>query len=76
MKYHLVDGKTNPTFNGQDVVTEMEKLGYRKVGENLNEYNRAELQGQPIFAGLCGPMWDSNDTVRYETPEMNDILSR
>lgn len=40
-------------------------LGYTDLGTNDNPYQRAELQGAPRFAGLMGPMWDS-DMLRYE----------
>ena len=32
---------------------------------NSNPAQRAELQGQPKFVGLAGPMWDGN-AIRYE----------
>jgi hypothetical protein len=74
MKYQIVDGNKNPVLNSID---EVEALGYKMSGYNLNTYNRAELQNQPVFAKLCGPMWSgSADVMRYETSEMNDILSR
>jgi len=43
----------------------MEVRGFPFVGINDNPRQRAELQGQPRFAGLCGPMWDG-DGIRYE----------
>ena len=61
--------------------TEAELLAkYEKVGEISNGYNRAELQGTPRLKGLCGAMWDGYDDdgracIRYETPELCDILS-
>jgi hypothetical protein len=42
-------------------------------GENLRR--RQELRYQPTFVGLCGPMFDGTDTIRYETGEANDRLS-
>jgi hypothetical protein len=41
---------------------------------------RDELQGQPQFRGLVGPMWGGNDTdgaaiVRYEDGQTNDRMS-
>jgi len=35
---------------------------------------RAELQNQPSFSNLCGPMWDG-DAVRYETVKAYAELS-
>lgn len=75
MKYILVDGQGNPEFTQEDVVAGMEALGYSKTGENRNQCHRKELQGQPMFNGLLGPMFDGPDRIRYETPEMNDALS-
>jgi hypothetical protein len=77
MNYKLVDGNQYGvhTFDDSNVIPEMAKRGYPHVGANDNNHNCTELQGQPIFKGLCGPMWDG-DCVRYETPEMNDLLSR
>lgn len=42
---------------------------------------RAELQDQPVFAGLCGPMWGGTDEagkpiIRYEDWKSYEILSR
>ena len=83
-RYKLVHGKGpgNTGSKGVDVFTEddvmegMKERGYEYLGENRNDYNREELQGQPRFKGLCGPMWDGDGWIRYETPEMNDLLSR
>ena len=37
--------------------------------------HRAELDNQPEVDGYLGPMWDG-DHLRYETPEVYDMLSR
>ena len=52
----------------------MEAMGYVPTGANMNHRQRAELQGQPVFANLTGPMWDG-DAIRYENSEANDHLS-
>lgn len=36
---------------------------------------RAELDNMPRVPGYCGPMWDG-DAIRYESPEVYDLLSR
>ena len=36
--------------------------------------HRAELDNQPIFKGLAGPMWD-NGGLRYETWDVYALLS-
>lgn len=57
-----------------DFVGEMEALGFEYTGDHKSKVTRPELQSQPQFAGLCGPMWDGN-AIRYEDPEANAILS-
>jgi len=78
MRYTLVqiiDGQfVSSTFDGDDVYTGMEIRGYEFTGLNTNTHNRAELQEQPKFAGVCGPMWNG-DGIRYECPKTYDILS-
>lgn len=36
---------------------------------------REELDSQPMVDGYLSPMWDG-DHLRYETPEVYDMLSR
>lgn len=57
-----------------DLVAAMEIRGYAFVGLNSNPRQRVELQGQPKFRGLAGPMWDG-DAIRYEDAPANDALS-
>ena len=45
-----------------------------RTGQARRTPLRAELDGQPIIRGLCGPAWDG-DAVRYEDSDANDILS-
>ena len=76
MKYRIiqmVDGtmvKTEPT----DIFAWAEAAGVEIVKLNANPRQRAELQGEPILATFCGPMWDG-DAIRYEDQESNDRLS-
>lgn len=37
--------------------------------------HRAELDNQPMVDGYLSPMWDGG-MLRYETPEVYDMLSR
>ena len=54
----------------------------RKV--NRYAVHRPELDNQPTFDGYLGPMWDGTRNIngvetavlRYETPEVYDMLSR
>lgn len=75
MKYKLVRSATVDIFDDMNVVAAMGVRGYEYLGENHSPAQRAELQGAPRFKGLVGPMWDG-DMIRYETPEMYEILSR
>ena len=34
------------------------------------------LRGLPVFQGLIGPMPDSGETARYETPEVFEKLTK
>ncbi len=34
------------------------------------------LRGLPVFRGLIGPMTEDKDTVRYETPEVFESLTK
>lgn len=69
----------NRTFefdNRADLIKFMESKGYKHTGDNHNKVNRAELQGQPIFKNMAGPMYDGGGKVRYETWELYEVLSR
>jgi hypothetical protein len=44
-------------------------------GFNNDPESRAELQGEPQFAGFAGPLWDGG-AVRYENAEACNTLSR
>ncbi len=57
-----------------NVVAALEARGFPLHGYNRNPRHRAELQGAPIFVGLCGPCWDGN-AIRYEDRESNQRLS-
>lgn len=35
-----------------------------------------KLRGMPVFRGLIGPMPDGKSTVRYETPEVFESLTK
>ncbi len=78
MKYRLIQcvegAMIQSEFAGDNVYPAMEVRGYAHTGFNTNPKHRAELQGQPKFAGVAGPMWDG-DAVRYECNEANRHLS-
>ena len=51
-----------------NLIAFMEVRGHQFVKLNDNNRQREELQGQPKFAGINGPMWDG-DAIRYESVE-------
>lgn len=61
-----------------DTVEELTKK-YKEVGKVEGHWLKNELQGQPRLEGLVGAMYDGmlNDkhVIRYETPEVYDMLS-
>lgn len=52
---------------------------YEQTGTLSDNIRRRELQGAPYIKGFCGPMYDGLDmgrpVIRYESPEVYDILS-
>ena len=80
MKAHFVGGK----LNGMIIDTEEIKAKYwnGKLSEDCSALrargilcHRAELDNQPMVDGYYSPMWDGG-MLRYETPEVYDMLSR
>ncbi len=78
MKYRLIQyvagQMCRSEFTDENLLPAMEVRGYALNGFNQNKSNRAELQGQPKFRGVLGPMWDG-DAVRYECPATYERLS-
>lgn len=79
MKYELVqsiDGDFIVTkLTTENLIPAMEIRGYELTSYNRNRSHRAELQGQPKFSGLCGPMYGGPGVIRYECTKANDQLS-
>jgi hypothetical protein len=77
MKYQIVqsvEGQfvvTNPT----DILAWAEVCGIKVNGFDANKSQREELQGQPKLVGFCGPMWNGNNTIRYEDTETYKQIS-
>jgi hypothetical protein len=60
-----------------DLIVWMEARGFIWNGRAASKRLRPELQGQPTFEGLCGPMWGGEEhPLRYEDWETNDQMSR
>lgn len=79
MHYKLVqriddDWIVTEADNPLDMIDRMEARGYPYRGIHDNPRTRDELQGQPEFTGLLGPMYDG-DAIRYENPEAYHALS-
>lgn len=76
----LVDGEwiTND-FTEDNVVPAMEIRGFTLTGMETRRGLRPELQGQPKFGGVLGPMWggveNGEPVVRYECQSAYDKLS-
>lgn len=67
------------TFTEDNVIPAMSARGCSLTGFNNNHRHRKELQGQPMFSGICGPMWggekDGKPCIRYECTEAYRRLS-
>ncbi len=71
-------------IEGQFIVSDFDELsvqaamavrGFIQDGVSTNTRLRVELQGQPKFAGLTGPMFGGDGIVRYEDTAANRSLS-
>ena len=78
MKYRLVqtvEGRLVVSeFDSENLLPAMEIRGLKFNGLNQSSSHRKELQGQPKFSGVLGPMWDG-DAVRYEDSATYRTLS-
>jgi hypothetical protein len=80
-----VEGLSIPSnFKGfESVFAGMGIRGFACTGIKDDKYSkrlRPELQGMPVFSGLCGPMWngyteDGRPCIRYEDQKSNDRFS-
>lgn len=52
----------------------LEVRGYTLTGPHENPRTRPELQGQPKFTNLAGPMYDGG-VIRYENWPAYELLS-
>ena len=80
MMCHFVGGKLNGVICPVEEVER--KYCNGQYTEDLTELrnrgawvHRAELDNQPLVDGYLSPMWDGG-MLRYETPEVYDMLSR
>lgn len=84
MKFRLVQNVDGQffvhDFSEMNVVPAMAVRGFDFDGFSENPRLRPELQGQPKFKGVLGPMWGGEDDegqpiVRYEDQSAYDRLS-
>jgi hypothetical protein len=75
--YHVIglDNKNYSFDTVEDLTKAMEKRGIKQKG-NGGKHLRPELQNQPAFDKLIGPMHGGSGVVRYETSETYDRLSK
>jgi hypothetical protein len=68
----------NWTVIDTTIETILKEQSYTYNGNTeIGSYLRPELQNQPIFKELAGPMYSGKpDTLRYESWKAYDILSR
>lgn len=78
MKYRLIqeiNGRSIATeFNDENLMAAMEIRGFKFDRISNFPPHREELQDQPKFKGLAGPMWDG-DAIRYEDWKTYERLS-
>lgn len=77
----LVEGSWIVTdFTADNVVPAMSIRGHEYTGPCTRKQLRTELQGQPMFSGINGPMWGGEEiggyVVRYESRDAYDRLSK
>ena len=70
------DGKSKKFDKLDTMLKWLKSKGIKQKGTHKRPGTRPTLQGQPEFSGLLGPMYDGPATVRYETQEAYNILSR
>ena len=78
-KYHVVgfSWRGDRFASRAAFLAAMKARGIYPVGRSpVGGYLQRNLQGQPTFRELAGPFAGEGDVVRYETPEVNDMLSR
>ena len=61
-------------FDRVHLTEAMGDRGYVQTGTLTRPGVRPELFGQPVFAGLLGPMWDNGD-LRYESSRVYRVMS-
>lgn len=81
-KYQVVSHGNLNTDNKslKEIISFLKVRGVECNGVNINGHNREELQGQPMFNSLLGPMYNGKNKkgeiiIRYETQKVYNELS-
>lgn len=56
--------------NSESIIRSHTQIGIDDCSTDL------ELRGQPVFRGLIGPMPEGKNIIRYETPEVFEMLTK
>lgn len=56
--------------SAEDILKRHHQIGIEDCSTNL------DLRGQPVFRGLIGPMPEGPDIVRYESPDVFEVLTK
>jgi hypothetical protein len=80
VQYVEGEGLVSAFFSEECLLPAMSLRGFEFAGFSDNKRLRPELQGQPKFCGLNGPMWNGinergEPIVRYETVQAYAVLS-
>jgi hypothetical protein len=69
MEYLFITTNSQPLTadNPETFIELMSQSGYAQNGVHNSPSTRIELQGQPKFLGVCGPMYNGSQGIRYET---------
>jgi hypothetical protein len=72
-KYQIVTALARKAeiIDAADPIGAFEDRGFKYRGDEIGKHLRLELQAQPKFEGLAGPMWggtddEGNAIIRYE----------
>lgn len=60
-----------------ELISFLRSRGFKKMWELKKVYHSGNaFQDYPMFKGLVGPMSGNHNSIRYETPEVWERLSR
>tara|TARA_X000001382_G_scaffold123372_1_gene107086 strand:- start:1191 stop:1475 length:285 start_codon:yes stop_codon:yes gene_type:complete len=62
--------------NEKDFISYCENKGFKYLGKEMGTHLREELFLKPKFSELSGPCYDGENSIRYETWDIQEVLSR